>query len=86
MNELDDHQMEVYFNATENTGGLICEDEAVDMDTVFDTMREIHNKAFQDVGGRYKKRDKNEKTCAIRLPHTVFFQVLFVGGVLVLLS
>ena len=73
MNELGDHQMEVYFNSTDNSGGLICEGE-VGMETVFNTMDDIHRKSFEDVEGKYR-RDENEKTCAIRLPSTVFFQV-----------
>ena len=77
-NALGDHQMETYFNSTDNTGGMLCEGEKYDAsaEKVFDTMEEIHHKSFRDVGGEFIKRDANEKTCAIRLPPSVFFEVL----------
>ena len=75
MNELGDHQMEVYFNSTDNSGGLVCKG-VLGMDTVFDKMNDIHRNSFQDVGGEYSERDENEKTCAMRLPPTVFFKVI----------
>ena len=75
MNELGDHQMEVYFNSTDNSGGMMCEGE-LGMDDVFNKMNDIQRKSFQDVGGEYIERDGNEKICAMRLPPTVFFQVL----------
>ena len=71
--------MKTYFNSTDNNGGMICEGEA-GMDDVFEKMEEIHKKSFQDIGGEYIKRDEQEKTCAIRLPPTVFFEVVLGCG------
>ena len=76
INQLGDHQMETYFNSTDNSGGMVCEGEA-SMEDVFTTIKESHEESFQDIGGNYSARDKNEKTCAIRLPPHVFFKVLF---------
>jgi len=70
--------METYFESTDNNGGMICEDET-GMEKVFNKMKEIHRKSFQDIGGTYIER-KGEKTCAIRLPPAVFFKVLSVLG------
>ena len=67
--------MEMYFNSTDNSGGMVCEGQA-SMEVVFNTMKEFHEKSFQDIGGNYTRRDESEKTCAIRLPPTVFFKVL----------
>ena len=75
INELGDHQMKQYFESTANDGGLICQGE-VGMDNVFAKMKEIQQKSFQDLGGEYIERNGNEKTCAIRLPPTAFFEVL----------
>ena len=75
INEMGDHQMRMYFNATENPGGMICEDEAGTDKDVFRKMRDIHQKSFEDVNGTFIERE-GEKTCAIRLAHTAFFQVL----------
>lgn len=74
INELGDHQMERYFTSTDNSGGMICEGQA-SMEHVFKMMNKTYQKSFQKVGGKYKARDENEKTCAIRLPPTVFFKV-----------
>ena len=77
INELGDHQMETYFRSTDDSnGGMICDGEA-GMDDVFDKMKDIHQKSFQDLGGEYVQRDENEKTCAIRLPPNTFFEVAF---------
>ena len=82
MNELGDHQLEGYFNSTGNTGGMVCDGKKYDASAakVFDTMEKIHRKSFEDVGGEYRPRDTNEKTCAIRLSSTVFFEVCVGGG------
>ena len=67
--------MENYFRSTDDThGGMICEGE-VSMDDVFDSMKKIHRKSFQELGGEYIQRDNDEKTCAIRLAPNTFFQV-----------
>ena len=67
--------MRVYFNSTDNTGGMVCE-EQLGMDDTFNKMKRIHQKSFQDLGGEYVERDGKEKTCAIRLAPTVFFEVI----------
>ena len=66
--------MKTYFNSAGNDGGIMCEGEA-GMDGVFGTMKEIHQKSFEDLHGEYIERD-NEKTCAIRLASNVFFEVM----------
>ena len=66
--------MQTYFNSTDNSGGMACEGQA-SMADVFNTVKEFHEKSFQDIGGNYTARDEHEKTCAIRLPPTVFFKV-----------
>ena len=67
--------METYFRSTDNSNwGMVCEGEA-DMGDVFGDIKEIQQKSFQDLGGKYAPRDKNETTCAIRLPPNVFFEV-----------
>ena len=77
INRLGDHQMETYFRSTDDSnGGMICEGEA-SMDDVFDTMKDIHQNSFQELGGEYIRRE-NENTCAIRLPPNRFFEVIFV--------
>ena len=76
INELGDHQIDSYFNATgESGGGMICEGEA-SMDEVFSKIKKMQQKSFQDIGGEYIERDGNEKTCAFRLASTMFFKVL----------
>ena len=75
INQLGDHQMRMYFNATDNPGGLICEPEVNPDKKVFRKMKNIHKKSFEDINGTYIERE-GEKTCAIRLPHTAFFEVL----------
>ena len=75
INELGDHQMETYFRSTDDSyGGMMCRDEP-DMDDLFNTMNDIHRKSFEDLGGKYVRRDENETTCAIRLPPNRFFEV-----------
>ena len=82
INEIGDHQMNTYFRSIDGAqgddsahGGMICEG-GVGMDDVFDTMKEIHRKSFQEVGGEHIPRDADEKTCAIRLPPNIFFKVI----------
>ena len=71
--------METYFRSTDDSyGGMICRDEP-DMDDLFNTMDDIHRKSFEDLGGKYVPRDKNETTCAIRLPPNRFFEVILVS-------
>ena len=77
INELGDHQMETYFHTNDNSGGMMCEGEA-SMEGVFKTIKKHHEKSFQDINGTHIPRDEDEKTCAIRLPPTVFFKVLLV--------
>ena len=73
INKLGDHQMETYFKSSANSnGGMLCEGE-VDMDKR--TINEIYNRSFKDIGGSYEPGE-NEKTCAIRLPANVFFEVV----------
>ena len=74
MNALGDHQMEMYFNSNDESDGMMCEGEAI-LNDVFKTMNKTYQKSFQDIGGQYKARRENEKTCAIRLPSAVFFEV-----------
>ena len=75
INALGDHQMQSYFNSTDNTGGMMCDGEGGMDDDVFNTIKGIQQKSFHELGGEYRERDENEKTCAIRLPPTVFFEV-----------
>ena len=74
INESGDNQLDKYFNSADNNGGMICEGEA-SMKSVFDKIKRIHQKSFEDIEGKYIARDESEKTCAIRLPPTVFFKV-----------
>ena len=68
--------METYFRSTDDSnGGMICEGEA-SMDDVFEKMKHIHQKSFQELGGEYIQRDGDETTCAIRLPPNIFFEVI----------
>ena len=55
---------------------MICEEET-DAEGVFSTIKEIHRKSFKDIGGEYVERGGKEKTCAIRLAQTAFFEVRF---------
>ena len=76
INELGDHQMETYFRSTDDdNGGFMCQVKS-GMDDTFKKMEEIHRKSFEELGGEYIRRDKNEKTCAIRLPAHKFFEVI----------
>ena len=71
---MGDHQMRTYFNGTDHPGGMICEEEGGTDGEVFRKMKDIHNKSFQEVNGTFIE-EEGEKTCAIRLPHTAFFEV-----------
>ena len=77
INALGDHQMQSYFRSTGSNAGLVCEGEA-GMDDVptTSTIKEIHRKSFEDLGGKYIEQDSKEKACAIRLAPTVFFEVI----------
>ena len=76
VNQLGDHQMETYFRSTgDSNGGMICQSE-FGIDDIFEQMEDIHRKSFQDIGGKYIPRGKNEKTCAIRLAPNTFFKVM----------
>ena len=84
INEMGDHQMRMYFSATDQPGGMICEEEGGADKAVFSKMKDIHQKSFKDVNGTFVERE-GEKICAIPLAHTAFFQVvLFLGLILVL--
>ena len=78
INQLGDNQMETYFRnpSGNNNGGMLCENERTDakMEKVFRKMDGIHNKSFRAIGGEYVKQE-HERTCAIRLPRTLFFEV-----------
>ena len=78
MNEQGDHQMETYFNnpSGSNNGGMFCEDERTGpkMQKAFRKIDAIHNHSFKVTGGNYTKQEY-ERTCAIRLARTLFFQV-----------
>ena len=78
MNEQGDHQMETYFNnpSGSNNGGMFCEDERTGpkMQSAFRKIDAIHNHSFKVTGGNYTKQEY-ERTCAIRLARTLFFQV-----------
>lgn len=76
INELGDHQMEAYFNSRDGpSGGHVCDGKITghSFDKVFKTMDAIHRKSFEDVGGEYIVHE-HETTCAIRVPHIVFFE------------
>ena len=75
INESGDHQMQTYFSSPGNTGGMICDGEGGMDDEVFKTIKEIQRQSFEELGGQYRERVEGEKTCAIRLPPTVFFEV-----------
>ena len=78
MNQQGDHQMETYFNnpSDSNNGGMFCEDERTGpkMQKVFRKIDSIHKHSFKLTGGNYTKKEY-ERTCAIRLARTLFFQV-----------
>ncbi len=67
--------MQAYFNSPDNTGGMICDGEGGMDDRVFKHIKDIQRQSFEDLGGEYRERVPDEKTCAIRLPPTVFFEV-----------
>lgn len=72
---MGDHQMRMYFDGTDQPGGMICEEEGSTDKEVFKKMKDIHQKSFEDVNGTFVKRE-GEKICAIPLAHTAFFKVL----------
>ena len=77
INELGDNQMETYFNNTSgnNNGGMmLCEDERTDskMKEVYRAIDAKRENSFKAMGGKYIKQ---EHTCAIQLPNTLFFEV-----------
>ena len=78
MNEQGDHQMETYFNNPygSNNGGIFCEDERTGpkIQKAFRKIDAIHNHSFKATGGDYTKQEY-ERTCAIRLARTLFFEV-----------
>ena len=75
INESGDHQMQTYFDSPDNTGGMMCDGEGGMDDHVFKRIKDIQRQSFKDLGGEYRERVRNERTCAIRLPSTVFFEV-----------
>ena len=81
INQLGDHQKNMYFASTDNTvgerGGFLCEGGG-GMEEVFTKMNEIHRKSFQDLGGEYIEPDGDEKTCAMPLSQPIFFEVMSV--------
>ena len=86
INQMGDHQMRMYFSATDQPGGMICEDEGSTDKEVFRKMKDIHQESLKEVNGTFVKRE-GEKICAIPLAHTAFFEVLLkklLGLVLVL--
>ena len=84
MNALGDNQMETYFNNPDgnNNGGMMCGDNNTDtkMGKVFRTMDSIYRHSFESIGGKYVKQE-HERTCAIRLARTLFFEVRARGQV-----
>lgn len=72
INQLGDHQMRMYFNSTDTDAGLVCE-EQVGTDGVFSTIKDIHRKSIENLGGEYRAGDA--QTCAIPLAQTKFFEV-----------
>ena len=72
INQLGDHQMRMYFNSTKTDAGMMCVEES-GTDGVFSTIKGIHRKSAEDLGGEY--RDENEQACAIPLARTNFFEV-----------
>ena len=83
MNKLGNDQMITYFRSDDNDGdygGMICEREDFFLANesakkMFDTIKEIHQKSYQEHGGEYFPRDNHERTCAVRLPPNRFFEV-----------
>ena len=81
--------METYFTnpSGSNNGGMFCENERTGqkMQKAFRKIDAIHNHSFKVTGGNYTKQ-KYERTCAIRLARTLFFQVgqddMIVGGMM----
>ena len=66
----------MYFdsNTVDNHGGMFCEGKG-GMESVFDNIKEIQRRSFEELGGAYIERDGKETTCAIRLPPSTFFEV-----------
>ena len=84
MNKFGDNQMITSFRSDDddgNYGGYFCEREKLFLANesakkMFDTIKEIHQKSYQEHGGQYFPRDDHERTCAVRLPPNRFFEVL----------
>ena len=71
-NELGDNQLDTYFEYSDHDGSMICEEKG--KEHIFDKIKQIQQKAFENIGGKYMERD-GEKTCVIRLATAVFFKV-----------
>ena len=84
MNKFGDDQMTTYFRSDDddgNYGGMICEREKLFLANesakkMFDTIKKIHQKSYQEHGGEYFSRDNHERTCAVRLAPNRFFEVV----------
>ena len=76
INQLGDNQMNTYFTKTGSSTGMMCDGETSSDDAIFRTIKETHQKSFQDLGGEYIERDNNEQTCAVRLATNAFFEVI----------
>ena len=80
INQLGDHPMELYFKnvAGAKGGGYGCDDEIMGthMDEIFQQIDARYRESFRANGGEYIEQEHEKKrTCAIRLPNTVFFEV-----------
>ena len=84
INQMGDHQMRMYFSATDQPGGMICEERGSTDKKVFSKMKDIHQKSLKDVNGTFVERE-GEKICAIPLAHTAFFEVLLLLGLVLVL-
>ena len=66
--------METYFDVTAGGGGMFCEGDHVEWDSLYNEMGKTNREAVEAVGGEYIPQ-KNEKNCAIRLARNSFFKV-----------
>ena len=65
----------MYFESTDNPGGMICETESNTDKKVFRKIKHIQQKSFEDVNGTFMEQEDGT-ICAIRLSPTAFFEVV----------
>ena len=66
--------METYFDVTAEGGGMFCQEEYDEWDSLFVKMGKTHREAVEAVGGEYIPQN-HERNCAIRVARNAFFKV-----------